>query len=161
VAGLGIGADGSGHFCHAMIIKEVGKFAIWVTASAKGFAPRKIQRVIERSPNLSAYAKKLYGEVPHELEKSVTLAGASGNALIAISGTIIELSESPPITRMLLQLGTKRDAQGFVRVVASNQPALPAGHTVTVFGQVAGTLKGPDGRDMRELSAAFIVPGVP
>jgi len=161
VAGLGIGVDGSGHFCHAMIIKEVGKFAIWITANAKGFAPRKIQRVIERSSNLSAYAKKLYGEVPHEFEKSTTLASESGNALFAISGTIIELSESPPITRMLLQLGTRRDAQGFVRVVASNQPALPAGHMVTVFGQVSGTLKGPDGRDMRELSAAFIVPGVP
>ncbi len=159
VAGLSVAVNGSGHFCHAMIIKEIGKFAIWVTSSAKGFAPRKVQRVIERNSNLAAYAHKLYAEVPHELEKSVTPAGS--DSLIAISGTIIELSESPPITRLLVQLGTKHEAQGVVRVVASNQPALFAGHMITVFGQVTGTLQGPDGHDMRELSAAFIVPGVP
>jgi hypothetical protein len=161
VAGLGVAVSASGHFCHAMIIKEAGKFTIWITASAKGLASRKIQRVIERTPNLATYAHKLYGEVPHEFEKPVTSAGTSGNSLIAISGTIVEVSETPPITRLLVQLGSKHDTQGFARIVASNQPAFPAGHTVTVFGQVTGTLKGPDGHDMRELTAAFIVAGVP
>jgi hypothetical protein len=161
VAGLNVTVNGSGHFCHPMLIKEAGKFTIWITSSAKGFAPRRIPRVIERISNLAEYAKKLYSEVPHELDKSVPAAGTSGNSMIAVSGTIMELSEAPPITRLLVQLGSKRDAQGFVRVVASNQPALPAGHIVTVFGQVTGTLKGPDGRDMRELSAAFVVSGVP
>ncbi len=69
IAGLNIEVDGGGHFCHSMLIKEFGRFAIWITASAKGYAPRKVQRIIERTSNLSAYARKLYGEVPHDLEK--------------------------------------------------------------------------------------------
>ena len=157
IAGLKIAVDGSGRFCHSMIIKEVGKFTIWITTSAKGFAPRKVLRTIERNANLPIYARKLYKEVPHDLGKPAS----ADNSLIALSGSIVELSEHPPVSRLLLQYGPKAAPQGVVRVVASNQSALKAGHTVTVFGQVTGTLKGPDGHDMSELSAAFILPGVP
>ncbi len=159
IAGLGIEVDGSGHFCHSMIIKEVGKFTISVTASKNGLAPRKVQRIIERYANLQVYARKLYKDLSHDLEKS---AGVSNTiSLVAVVGNVVELSERPPVTRLLLQFGPKSGPQALARVVASNQPPLKAGQTVTVFGQVTGTLKGPDGRDMSELSAAFILPGLP
>jgi hypothetical protein len=161
IAGLNVGVDSSGHFCHLMVIKENGRFAIWITASARGYAPRRVQRIIERTSNLGAYARKLYGEVTHEFEKAEPTSQSNPNSLVALTGTIIELSESPPVTRLLLQYGSKRENRGFVRVVASNQPPLVAGRMVTVFGQIAGTLKGPDGREMNELSAAFIILGVP
>ena len=161
VAGLNIAVDSNGHFCHSMVIKEIGRFAIWITASAKGDAPRRVQRVIERTSNLSAYARKLYGEVAHALEKSGTSPGHDATSLIALVGTVVEHSELPPVTRFLLQYGSKHNPQGFVRVVASNQSPMTSGNTVTVFGQVTGSLMGPDGHDMSELSAAFIVPGVP
>jgi hypothetical protein len=48
-----------------------------------------------------------------------------------------------------------------VRVVASNQARYAAGQQLTIFGQVTGNLRGPDGRDMPEISAAFMTPGVP
>ena len=157
IAGLKIDVDASGHFCHSMIIKEVGKFTIWITARENGFAPRKVQRVIERYANLEVYARKLYKEVPHDLSAN----SAAATPLVALVGTIVELSERPPVTRLLLQFGPKSGPRGLVRVVASNQAPLKAGHSVTVFGQVTGTLKGPDGRDMSEVSAAFITPGTP
>ena len=159
IAGLKIEVDGGGHFCHSMIIKEVGKFTITVTASKNGFAPRKVQRIIERYANLQVYARKLYKELSHDLEKSTSPSNTA--PLISVVGNVIELSERPPVTRLLLQFGPKSGPQGLARVVASNQPPLKAGQTVTVFGQVTGTLKGPDGRDMSELSAAFILPGLP
>lgn len=161
VSGLDIDVDKSGRFCHPMLIKELGRFTIWVTARAKGFAPRKVERTIERSTDLIAYGKKLYKELPHELK-----AGATGNqndpgALIAVSGNIVELSENPPITRLLLQLATRRTPDGLVRVVATNQSRYAAGQQLTIFGQITGSLRGPDGRDISEITAAFLVPGLP
>ncbi len=159
VAGLKIDVDSGGRFCHSMIIKDVGKFTIWITSAKKGYAPRKVQRVIARFANLHVYAKKLYKEVPHELATSAT--DSNTNSLVALTGTIVELSERPPVTRLLLQFGPNAGPQGVVRIVTASQPGIKAGQTITVFGQVTGVLKGPDGRDMSELSAAFILPGSP
>jgi len=65
------------------------------------------------------------------------------------------------MTRLLLQLVSRHTPEGLVRVVASNQGHYSAGQQVTVFGQVTGSLSGPDGRDMPEISAAFLIPGLP
>ena len=161
VAGLKLEVTKDGRFCHPMLIRELGKFSIWVTASAKGFAPRKVERTIERNADLLAYGKKVYKELSHELTKAEPANEKSRGSLIAVTGNIVELSDNPPMTRLLLQLGSRRTPEGLVRVVASNQGHYSAGQQVTVFGQVTGSLSGPDGRDIPEISAAFLIPGLP
>ena len=160
VAGLKVKVEVGGRFCHPMLIKEFGKYEIWVTTAASGFAPRKVRLNIERTPSLKIYARNLFKALPHEIANPQHSPGNDANSLVAITGRIVELSESPPVIRFLLQYSSKRGASGFARITSSYLSPMAAGTRVTVFGLITGSHQGPDGREMGELAAAFIVPAL-
>jgi hypothetical protein len=160
VAGLKVKVEGGGRFCHPMLIKEFGKYEIWVTTAASGFAPRKVRLNIERTPNLRIYARNLFKAVPHEIAITQLNSDKDLNSQVAITGRIVELSESPPVVRFLLQYSSKHGAPEFARITSSYLAPMAAGTRVTVFGHITGSHQGPDGREMGELAASFIVPGL-
>jgi hypothetical protein len=152
-----VGADGK--FCQTVAVRELGKFELWIRAQAPGLAPRRVKRTIERTPDLKAYAKALYPKVSHEITHGQNPAASVAPGLVALTGVVVERSDSPRATRYLLKCKSGSDST-VVRITSFARKSLASGAHVTVFGEPTGSLTGPDGRAMEEITSAFEVPAL-
>lgn len=154
---LEVAVDAQGSFCNDVVLTEHGKFNVWITAASPGSAPRRVMRTIERTPNLVAYAKTLFPQVAHEFAAEAT----QSSPIVAITGLVVEQSPLPSGSRFLLRReGGNNPESSFVQVTSFGTAQRKIGSHVTVFGEPSESLRGPDGRSMRGLIAAFEVPAL-
>jgi hypothetical protein len=159
IAGLQTNVNNDGGFCNAAVIREFGRFEVWVASKQPGAAPRKIKLTIERTANLRGYAKELFPRVPHEVPEDQNVQATSPQVLVALTGVVVEQSKSPEATRYLL----KADSAGpssFARIISYATTPAKMGAHITVFGAPGESVLGPDGPKMHELTAAFEVPAL-
>lgn len=160
IAGLQASVDKNGTFCSAAVIREFGKFDVWVTAHRPGAAPRKLKLVIERTANLREYAKALYPRVAHEVPQVRKPTYDDPLSLIALTGVVVDQSNLAHATRYLLKYDASTNTSSFARINSFSTKASKTGSQVTVFGEPTTELPGPDGRTMVELNAAFELPAL-
>ena len=134
IAGLQATVDRNGTFCSAAVIREFGKFDVWITAHRPGAAPRKIKLVIERTANLREYAKALYPRVSHQVPPEKKLAYDDPLSLIALTGVVVEQSNLAHATRYLLKCDTSGSGSSFARINSFSTTVVKTGSELTIFG---------------------------
>jgi hypothetical protein len=159
IAGLQTKVDKDGTFCNAAVIRELGRFEVWISAKRTGVAPRRVRISIERNANVREYAKALYPRVAHDVAQEPRRLAGEPLSLVALTGIVVEQSTPLDSARYLLKYDSA-GAVNFARVNSFSGSSAKVGSRITVFGEPLGTLPGPDGRPMHELNAAFEVPAL-
>jgi len=160
IAGLQASVDKNGTFCSAAVIREFGKFDVWITAHRPGAAPRKLKLVIERTASLREYAKALYPRVAHQVPQERRPAYDDPLSLVALTGVVVDQSTLAHETRYLLKYNASGSVSTFARINSFSMKIARTGSQLTIFGEPTSVLAGPDGRTMNELNAAFELPAL-
>jgi hypothetical protein len=146
VAGYPLTVDPVGRFDQLMNIDSVGETTIVVRADAEGQAPRFVNVVIRRVPDLAAEADRV--RVGAATAYADVLAAASGGteAPVSVMGTVEESRTVDNATTILLDVKTGCDAPPcWAKVLLSQRYSADKGTLLEAHGTTRQTVQSPFG----------------
>jgi hypothetical protein len=163
VEGRAITVDANGGFAQIMSVSAPGETSVVVRASAPDHAPRLYPLRVRRVDSLAAEAALVRARAATSYAAIADNPDQKRGLAVALDGSVVEARTESFTTTLILDVTSGcPKAPCLARVSWGNKLALAAGDKIGAFGELTGSVDGPQtGTRIPSIAADFLLKGKP